>query len=58
MMSMLQMSQLPIATFLFDPRKREKIRRGTHGGSKKSLATKSLWTHLELYHPIDYKEAR
>ncbi|KAI6650097.1 Zinc finger BED domain-containing protein 4-like [Oopsacas minuta] len=37
--------------------KTRKIRRGTHGGSKKSFSTKSLWSHLESYHPAEYKEA-
>ncbi|KAI6648695.1 hypothetical protein LOD99_7921 [Oopsacas minuta] len=37
--------------------KTRKIRRDTHGGSKKSFSTKSLWSHLESYHPIEYKEA-
>ena len=37
--------------------KTRNIRRGTHGGSKKSLSTNSLWTHLESYQPMEYKEA-
>ena len=37
--------------------KTRKIRRGTHGGSKKAFSTKSLWSHLESYHPTEYKEA-
>ena len=32
--------------------KTRKIRRGTHGGSKKYFSTKSLWSHLESeFHP-------